>query len=74
MTGQWAVMETLAPQDFLAFRDIDPKAPVHVLLVPRKPIPRTTRLIAAARRNVPTASSKGKGRCTMEIIRKDAHA
>lgn len=24
----------------VAFRDIDPKAPTHVLIVPRKPIPR----------------------------------
>ncbi|MEM1042407.1 MAG: histidine triad nucleotide-binding protein [Bacteroidota bacterium] len=24
----------------IAFRDIDPQAPVHVLIVPRKPIPR----------------------------------
>jgi histidine triad (HIT) family protein len=24
----------------IAFRDIDPKAPVHVLVVPRKPVPR----------------------------------
>ena len=24
----------------LAFRDIDPKAPTHVLVIPRKPIPR----------------------------------
>jgi histidine triad (HIT) family protein len=25
--------------EIVAFRDIDPKAPVHVLVVPRKPIP-----------------------------------
>lgn len=31
-------------EDFLAFRDIDPQAPCHVLLVPKRPIPR----IAAA--------------------------
>jgi histidine triad (HIT) family protein len=26
--------------DFIAFHDINPQAPVHVLLVPKKPIPR----------------------------------
>ncbi len=27
-------------EEIVAFRDIDPKAPTHVLIVPRKPIPR----------------------------------
>lgn len=27
-------------EQVVAFRDIDPKAPTHVLIVPRKPIPR----------------------------------
>jgi histidine triad (HIT) family protein len=27
-------------QDFLAFRDIHPQAPVHILIIPRKCIPR----------------------------------
>ncbi len=26
-------------EDLVAFRDIDPQAPTHVLIVPRKPIP-----------------------------------
>jgi histidine triad (HIT) family protein len=31
----------------LAFRDIQPKAPVHILLVPRKDIPRVSEATAA---------------------------
>lgn len=27
-------------EDALAFNDLDPKAPVHVLIVPKRPIPR----------------------------------
>ncbi len=31
----------------VAFRDINPQAPVHVLIVPRKPIPRADQIEAA---------------------------
>lgn len=27
-------------EDFLAFHDVNPQAPVHVLIVPKRPIPR----------------------------------
>lgn len=35
--------------DVIAFHDIDPKAPVHVLIIPKKPIPRVA---AAAEEDV----------------------
>lgn len=31
-----------ADDDFYAFRDIHPAAPTHILLIPRKPIPKIT--------------------------------
>jgi histidine triad (HIT) family protein len=34
-------------EQVLAFRDIDPKAPVHVLVIPKKPIPRVGEATAA---------------------------
>jgi histidine triad (HIT) family protein len=33
--------------DVLAFHDVDPKAPVHVLIVPKRVIPRLTETTAA---------------------------
>jgi histidine triad (HIT) family protein len=29
-------------EDAIAFHDVDPQAPVHVLIVPKKPVPRLT--------------------------------
>lgn len=33
-------------EDFVAFRDINPQAPVHVLIIPRKCIPRIGEAVA----------------------------
>lgn len=33
--------------DLIAFRDIDPKAPVHILIVPKRRIPTTNDLVAS---------------------------
>jgi histidine triad (HIT) family protein len=33
-------------EDLIVFHDINPQAPVHVLLVPKKPIPRLTQATA----------------------------
>ena len=34
--GQIPCTEVFADDDFLAFRDIDPKAPTHILVIPRR--------------------------------------
>lgn len=36
--GQIPCTEVFADEDFLAFRDIDPKAPTHILIIPRRHI------------------------------------
>jgi histidine triad (HIT) family protein len=36
--GDIPCTEVFADEDFLAFRDIDPKAPVHILIIPRRHI------------------------------------
>ena len=36
--GDIPCTEVFADDDFLAFRDIDPKAPTHVLVIPRRHI------------------------------------
>jgi len=31
-------------ENVLAFKDINPKAPVHILIIPKKPIPQVTKI------------------------------
>lgn len=38
IAGQIPCTEVFADEDFLAFRDIDPQAPTHILIIPRKHI------------------------------------
>ncbi len=38
VAGKIPSTEVFADKDFLAFRDIDPQAPVHILLIPRRHI------------------------------------
>ena len=41
-------------EDFLAFHDVNPQAPVHVLIVPKRAIPRLTGAAAQyAPRSIP---------------------
>ena len=37
--GEIPATKVHADEDFIAFRDIDPKAPTHVLVIPRRHIP-----------------------------------
>ena len=38
IAGKIPCTEVFADADFLAFRDIDPKAPTHILIIPRRHI------------------------------------
>lgn len=38
--GEIPSQEVYADEEFYAFRDINPVAPAHILVIPRKPIPR----------------------------------
>lgn len=38
LAGEIPCQEVMRDEDFIAFRDINPKAPVHVLIVPRQHI------------------------------------
>ena len=38
VAGQIPCTEVFADENFLAFRDIDPKAPCHILIIPRQHI------------------------------------
>ena len=42
IAGEIPSTKVYSDEDFYAFRDINPVAPVHVLVVPRKHIPRIT--------------------------------
>ena len=44
--GDVPCTEVFADDDFLAFRDIDPKAPTHVLVIPRRHLSSLTELQA----------------------------
>lgn len=40
--GEMPSKEVYSDEEFYAFRDINPAAPTHILLIPRKPIPKIT--------------------------------
>ncbi len=42
LRGEIPSDEVYSDEEFYAFRDINPQAPVHILLIPRKPIPKIT--------------------------------
>ncbi len=44
LTGEIPSQEVYADDEFYAFRDVNPAAPTHVLIIPRKPIARVTDL------------------------------
>lgn len=42
LRGEIPSEEVYSDEDFYAFRDVNPGAPTHVLVIPRRPIPRVT--------------------------------
>ena len=40
LRGEIPSQEVYSDEHFYAFRDVNPGAPVHVLIIPRKPIPK----------------------------------
>ena len=40
LRGEIPSTEVYSDEEFYAFRDVNPAAPTHILVVPRKPIPR----------------------------------
>ena len=42
LSGEIPSTPVYSDEDFYAFRDVNPVAPVHILLIPRKPIPKIT--------------------------------
>lgn len=40
LRGEIPSDEVYSDDDFYAFRDINPQAPTHILIIPRKPIPK----------------------------------
>jgi histidine triad (HIT) family protein len=44
LSGEIPSQEVYSDEEFYAFRDVNPAAPVHILIIPRKPIPKVTDL------------------------------
>lgn len=42
LSGEIPSTAVYSDEEFYAFRDINPAAPTHILLIPRRPIPRVT--------------------------------
>lgn len=40
LSGEIPSAEVYSDDEFYAFRDVNPAAPVHILVIPRKPIPK----------------------------------
>ncbi|HOF39325.1 MAG TPA: histidine triad nucleotide-binding protein [Candidatus Hydrogenedentes bacterium] len=47
LSGEIPSQEVYSDEEFYAFRDVNPAAPVHILIIPRKPIPKVTHLTEA---------------------------
>jgi len=47
LSGEIPSQEVYSDEEFYAFRDVNPAAPTHVLIIPRKPIAKVTDLTEA---------------------------